>query len=215
MSAAFLRDVTENIQLAANDTPIDGVVAYAPAATAHLFDGMLAEGTRLLLADGESLHGTPAGVQGFGRSLLHAMEGLFALGYAAAIVLNADSPTLPTGLLRMAARTLLEGGTDRAVLGAVDDGGYYLLGMRRPHAMLFADIAWSTATVAGDTRARARGLGLNMAELPAWYDVDDRAALLRLLTEAGISAEHPPYSAPATAACVTRFDLRARLLAGA
>jgi len=34
------------------------------------------------------------------------------------------------------------------VLGPARDGGYYLLGVKAPHATLFADIAWSTETVA-------------------------------------------------------------------
>ena len=213
MSAAFLRDITENIRAAAASAPIDGLIAYAPDGTAGLFDGILAAGTKLLLADGETAlaREMPADVAGFGRSLLHAIDGLFALGYAAAIVLNSDSPTLPTEYLRRAARILLDNGPAQAVLGPAEDGGYYLLGMRAPHPRLFADIAWSTETVASDTRARAAELGLDLAELPSWYDVDDRAALGRLLAEAdqpgGIA-----YAAPATAACVARLELRDRLL---
>jgi len=213
MSAAFLRDITENIREAARDVAVDGVIAYAPDGTAGLFEGLLADGTALLLADGETAlaREVPARVRGFGRSLLHAIDGLFAQGYAAAIVLNSDSPTLPTEMLRQAARALLEGEEDRAVLGPAEDGGYYLLGMRRPHAALFADIAWSTETVAADTRARARELGLPMVELIPWYDVDDRAALLRLLEEQDRPAGHMPFAAPATMACVARLDLRRRL----
>ena len=81
---------------------------------------------------------------------------MLARGHAAACVLSSDVPTLPTRLLVEAARILLAPG-ERAVLGACDDGGYYLLGLKRAHARLFADIAWSTDTVAAATRARARG----------------------------------------------------------
>ena len=94
-------------------------------------------------------------------------------------MLNSDSPTLPTALLIRAAHALLAPG-DRVVLGPADDGGYYLLGMKQPHAHLFADIAWSTADVAAATRARAATLGLEVVKLPAWYDVDDAASLARL-----------------------------------
>jgi len=51
------------------------------------------------------------------------------------------------------------------VIGACDDGGYYPLGLRRPHAGLFADIAWSTDTVAAQTRDRAAALGLGPVEI--------------------------------------------------
>ncbi len=74
LNACFLRDITENICAAARAAPIAGFVAYAPAGGEALFDGMLAPGTDLVLADG-SLD-VPPGVDGFGRSLLHAATAL-------------------------------------------------------------------------------------------------------------------------------------------
>ena len=96
MSAAFLRDITENIREAAQQADIAGYIAYAPAGMEALFDGILAEGTQLLLADGTGEAGdAAAGVEGFGRSLLHATSTpLFARGHSAVCVLNSDSPTL-------------------------------------------------------------------------------------------------------------------------
>jgi hypothetical protein len=208
LSAAFLRDVTENIALAARQAPILGRVAYAPAGAEALFDGHLAEGTFLVLADGSPL--LPPRVQGFGRCLLHAVQAMLADGAHAACVLNSDSPTLPTTLLVEAARLLLER-PDRVVLGPAEDGGYYLLGMGAPHAHLFEDIAWSTDRVAEATRARARTLGLELVELAPWYDVDDRNALLRLIEAVSAPASGAtltPYAAPVTAACLARIGLR-------
>ena len=207
MSAAFLRDITQNIRHAAEQADIAAYAAYAPAGMEALFDGILAPGAELLLADGAGE--MPAGVQGFGRSLLHATRALFERGHSAVCVVNSDSPTLPTATL-VAAATMLAGRTDRVVLGAAEDGGYYLLGMTAPHPQLFADIAWSTERVAGQTRAAAARLGLPVSELAPWYDVDDRAALGRLLADlaAGVG-----YAAPATAACVAALGLRSRLAA--
>ena len=207
MSAAFLRDITENIRLAARQADIIGCVAYAPAGMETLFDGILAPDTRLVLADGAVE--MPPGVAGFGRSLLHATQALFAQGCHAVCVLNSDSPTLPTANL-VAAAQALSTGADRVVLGAAEDGGYYLLGMTAPHAQLYAGIDWSTERVAAQTRAAAAGIGLPVTEIPPWYDVDDRAALGRLLDDlaAGVG-----YAAPATAALVAELGLRARLSA--
>jgi rSAM/selenodomain-associated transferase 1 len=207
LSASFLRDVTENIALAARDAAISGYVAYAPAGFEALFDGMLAPGTRLVLADGSG--DAPPRVHGFGRCLLHAARGLFAAGYASVCLLNSDSPNLPTALLRQAARVLATPG-ERVVLGPAEDGGYYVLGMKAPHAHLFADIAWSTSDVADATRARARKIGLDVVELATWYDVDDAAALARFfrdLDSAPDGDDLTPYAAPATAACVARLGL--------
>ena len=209
MSAAFLRDITENIRLAGQDADIAGYIAYAPAGMEGLFDGLLAPGTQLVLADGEgdAPEGSPEGVHGFGRCLWHATRALFERGHHAVCVLNSDSPTLPTASLVQAARAL-PAGSDRVVLGPAEDGGYYLLGMSAPHAGLYGGIAWSTERVAAQTRAAAAGMGLPAAELPPWYDVDDRAALGRLLADLDGGAG---YAAPATAACVARLGLRARL----
>src|SRR5262245_34953547 len=70
LSANFLRDTAENLAFAARYAPIDPYIAYAPARHAHLFDGLVCEGTRLILADGAK--GVGPGVEGLGRSLLHA-----------------------------------------------------------------------------------------------------------------------------------------------
>ena len=209
LSAAFLRDVMENIALAARQAPIQGFAAYAPAGSDALLRDHLAAGTGLLLADGSPA--MPPAVRGFGRCLLHAMQGMFTAGFGAAIVLNSDSPTLPTSLLATAAFLLLAPG-ERVVLGPADDGGYYLLGATSAHAGLFADIAWSTDTVAATTRVRAASLGLEMVELATWYDVDDAASLDRLLAELRAVPSHTslrPHAAPATHAALSRLGLLA------
>ncbi len=198
MSVAFLADITGNLVLASQSAPIVPYVAYAPAGTETLFDGILAPGTRLLLADGTPP--MPDGIETFGRCLLHALNALFDEGHDAAIVLNADSPTLPTRCL-LAAHDLLAAPIDRAVMGPAEDGGYYLLGVRKPHAALLTDIDWSTDRVAGQTRDRARAAGLPLIELDSWYDVDDPQAFARLIGECA-ALPSDAYAAPHTARCL-------------
>jgi glycosyltransferase A (GT-A) superfamily protein (DUF2064 family) len=127
------------------------------------------------------------------------------MGFGTVCLVNSDSPTLPTALLIRAAHALMAPG-ERIVLGAAEDGGYYLLGMQRPDAHLFAGIAWSTSGVAAATRARAAALGLDVVTLPTWYDVDDAASLDRLLADADDG-----YVAPATRGWLERAGLRGRL----
>jgi rSAM/selenodomain-associated transferase 1 len=196
LSAAFLRDISENLRLASEHVPLAPYVAYAPAGGEVLFDGVIAPGTHFILADGQLE--TPANVSGFGRCLLHAVRGLFDLGYASVCVLNSDSPTLPTATLRRAVELLHMPG-DRAVLGPADDGGYYLLGMKQVHPHLFADIMWSTDAVAAQTRERAHQARIPLVELPTWYDVDDAASLQRLREDLA-APTGLAYAAPATAA---------------
>jgi glycosyltransferase A (GT-A) superfamily protein (DUF2064 family) len=201
LSAAFLRDTTTNIARAGRSAPIVGYAAYAPSGAEAALLPHVTQGTMCLLADGS--RPAPKGVDGFGRCLLHATRQMFAAGHAAACVLSADTPTLPTEFLVTAATAVLAGDERRVVLGACDDGGYYLLGMRLPHARLFADIAWSTGSVASITRTRVAELNLDLVELPPWYDIDDAAALERLV------GESDGYDAMWTRRAVRAFGLEA------
>lgn len=198
LSAAFLRDTVRNIAEAAEEAPIATYAAYAPLGTEALLASLLSDDTTLILADGS--RPAPDAVRGFGRCLLDAIADMLARGHAAAVVLSSDTPTLPTRILVEAAHLLLAPG-DRAVLGACPDGGYYLLGLKRAHAAMFSDIAWSTRTVAEATRARAEGIGLDLVELEPWTDIDDADALAALASETG------GYAAPETRALLGRLGL--------
>ena len=192
LGAAFLQDITANLALAARRVPLMPYVAFAPAGTEALFGPLIAPGTQLVLAAGAIV--PPPGVAGFGLWLLQAVQVVFAEGYGGVCLLNSDSPSLPTALLEDAVTRLMAPGGE-AVLGPSDDGGYYLLGLRAPHAGLFADIAWSTNTVAAATRARALALGLPLEELAPWFDVDDAAGLSRLVADVADGVPMP-YPAP-------------------
>lgn len=199
LNTAFLRDVADNLLAAGLSANISGYMAYGPPGSQAFFDAILPDGIGLI----ESWIGP------FGECLLHAVSALFARGHAAACVLNADGPTLPTALLVELATALSEPG-DRAVLGPSDDGGYYVLGLKAPHRRLFEDIAWSTERVAGQTLDRAREIGLPVHVLPTWYDVDDVDGLRRLhrdLSRAGPGDEARlrPYGAPHTGALLERL----------
>ena len=208
LGGCFLRDATANIALAGQGVPIDGFVAYAPAGSEALFHPVIEPGTGFVLADGSPA--MPAGVEGFGRCLLHAAQGLLARGYAAVCLINSDSPTLPTALLVEAAAALALPG-DRLVLGPADDGGYYLIGLKAAHAPLFRAIDWSTARVAGQTRAQADAIGLETVMLRSWFDVDDIGSLRTLLTALDMRARDGSYAAPATTRWLAGVDLRRRL----
>ena len=208
LSAAFLRDMTGKIAAAARSTPIRPFIAHAEMGTEHLFEGLLPPGTGFVLADGVTgaEQPMPSGVLGFGRCLLQAIQAMLALGFGAVCVLNSDSPTLPSAVLTDAVRALLAPG-ERVVLGPAEDGGYYLLGMKAVHARLFANIAWSTDSVAEATRSRARGLDLEIVELPVWYDVDDDSALRRLIAELVVEGKPGQLEAPATASALRQMGL--------
>ena len=188
LSGCFIRDIAGNILAAARAAPIEGYVAYSPPGSQDLFAALLPKRIGLL---------APRRI-GLGHSLFDAAEDLLAAGYGSACLVNADSPTLPTGVLVAAAHALAPPG-DRLVLGPAEDGGYYLIGVKYPHRRLFEEIEWSTERVFRQTLDRAAELGLDIVTLEGWYDVDDVASLRRLVDELG-SPDPAGYAAPHTAA---------------
>jgi rSAM/selenodomain-associated transferase 1 len=86
------------------------------------------------------------------------------------LLIGTDCPAFDAAHLRQAARRLLAG--DEAVFTPAEDGGYVLVGLRRPVADLFNAVSWSTAAVMGQTRAHLRRLGLRWSEMPTLWDVD-------------------------------------------
>ena len=78
---------------------------------------------------------------------------------------------------------MLSNNEDRVILGPSDDGGYYLIGVKKPHRQLFDEIDWSTERVLKQTIQRATEIGLEVQLLPTGYDVDDAVSLRRLCNE--------------------------------
>ena len=72
------------------------------------------------------------------------------------------------------------------VLGPCDDGGYYLIGWKRPHPPLVREVTMSAPDTLAQTLAVAARDGLRVALLPLWYDVDGPADLARLADDAGL-----------------------------
>jgi rSAM/selenodomain-associated transferase 1 len=150
---------------------VDALVAFAPPERTEEMRRLVPAGTRLVAQRGDDL----------GARLDALLSGLLAEGYQGVMAVDADSPTLPSAFLRDAASQLLGGDAD-VVVGPAEDGGYYLIGLRRPTPALFRDIPWSTASVLDTTCARARALGLRLRRLPTWFDVDRGEDLVRLVT---------------------------------
>jgi rSAM/selenodomain-associated transferase 1 len=95
-----------------------------------------------------------------------------------AIVIGTDCPALEPGQLRTAA-DILRLGTDVVVFPA-EDGGYVLLGMRKPQPALFAGLHWGSPGVMDETRRRLRQCGLSWQQPVTSWDVDLPEDLERL-----------------------------------
>ena len=93
------------------------------------------------------------------------------------LIIGTDCPALTPEHLQQAAAALSD---HDAVLIPAEDGGYVLIGLRQPAPAVFADMTWGCATVLEHTRQRLRDAGLSWRELPALWDVDEPADLVRL-----------------------------------
>jgi uncharacterized protein len=170
-NTAFLKDVAANIGAAAQHAAITGYMAFGPPGSEDFFKDNLGADIGLI----------EVWLPDFGDCLFTAIDRMLA-AHDAAVVLNSDSPTLPTAILVETARVLALPG-DRAVIGPATDGGYYLLGIKERHRGLFECISWSTEHVMRQTLQRAEELGIDVHVLPPWYDVDDRYSLKLLRGE--------------------------------
>ncbi len=120
----------------------------------------------------------PQGEGGLGERLERVFQRALERG-PWALALGADTPGLPAHLLEDA-RARLAAGAD-AVLGPAEDGGFYLLALRRcPPGLLAEGLPWSAADTCQRTRERLESHGLRTELLAPWFDVDTEADLLRL-----------------------------------
>jgi uncharacterized protein len=94
------------------------------------------------------------------------------------IVIGTDCPAMTPSHLREAA-DVLRAGNDVVVIPA-EDGGYVLIGSRRPQPRLFEGMTWSTDQVMAYTRQRLAQHDLTWRELATLWDVDRPEDLARL-----------------------------------
>jgi hypothetical protein len=154
-----------------------GVAVYTPVGAETAYTNILPADFSLLPQRGDK----------FGERLYFAVEDLFKCGFDSVCLIDSDSPTGPAENFAEALE-LLSATEDRVVLGPSDDGGYYLIGVKKPHRHLFEQIDWSTERVLNQTIQRATEIGLEVKLLPIGYDVDDGVSLRRLCNE--LLSEH-------------------------
>jgi hypothetical protein len=146
-----VREERENLALA---------LCYTPEGDEEAFEEVEREGSLMIPQRGENL----------GERLTNCFADLFALGFESVVVIGADSPTLP-GEFVFDAFECFESDDD-VVIGPAEDGGYYLVGMRKLHKRIFEDVPWGGPDALRATTERAREAELNLVLLPEWRDVD-------------------------------------------
>lgn len=133
---------------------------------------------RVLALDGAPGDWLPPGFDVFpqcGGGLDERLAAAFADAYATLpapmVLIGMDTPQVTPGLLAEAAEAL-EGGEADAVLGPAADGGYWLLGLRRPDRSLLAGVPMSRPDTGRRQLGRLTEAGLRVAMMPELTDVD-------------------------------------------
>lgn len=93
------------------------------------------------------------------------------------LIIGSDSPDLPVTYLKEAFKCLDK---NDIVLGPVFDGGYYLIGLKKPCLQIFQGVKWSSRSVFKDTLKIAIVLGIKAAVLKKWHDIDKYSDLVFL-----------------------------------
>lgn len=185
LNRCFLRDTAAAITAAVGHLA-RGIAVYTPVGTEREYIDILPNEFQLLPQRGGD----------FGERLSNAAGDLFQIGFASVCLIDSDSPTVGANVYRDAA-TLLARRGNCIVLGPSEDGGYYLIGMRRFEPRVFERIDWSTERVLEQTIERAKQFNIAVELLPVGYDVDNASALHRLADE--LLRSRAPSAAPHTA----------------
>lgn len=151
----------------------------AALAEASLADTLAAVGAtpgvrRVVVLDGEPGCWLPGGFEvipqrGDGQD--ERLAAAFDDAGSPSILIGMDTPQVSPGLLAGAIQRLHTPGVG-AVLGHAADGGWWVIGLRRPDPSVFVGVPMSSPVTGAAQRARLEALGLRLAEMPVLRDVD-------------------------------------------
>ncbi len=172
ISVSFLQDAEHKAKTVAQNL----IVAFSPIEKKNLLIDILQTKPIPVEQKGENL----------GEKMFHAFEFAFSQNSDAVVMIGTDSPTFPAEFIEQAF-IFLETKMD-TVLGKTEDGGFYLIGLRKLNKKIFENVEWSSPKTFEQTKRNIENLNLSLSEIPIWYDVDTPKHLKRLKKEL---AENP------------------------
>jgi uncharacterized protein len=154
LAEAMLRDTLQRLSA----IPANRVLAFTPAHALAAFEEF-ARGDYSL---------SPQSLGNLGERMSHFFREQSAEAECVVLV-GTDSPSLPREFIERAFDALRQADV---VLGPASDGGFYLIGCRRPvPEAIFQGVDWGECTVLGQTVARLPA-ECRLELLPPWYDID-------------------------------------------
>lgn len=104
-----------------------------------------------------------------GERMKNAFDFVFKKGYNSVCIIGSDCMEITAGIIKSAFKELIK---NEIVIGPSTDGGYYLLGMKQPNAVLFSDKAWSTENLLPQTISDLKKLKHSYQLLELLTDID-------------------------------------------
>jgi uncharacterized protein len=168
LAEAFLFDAINKTQNICDEL----IIAFAPAHEKNYFADLTGENITLIEQNGANL----------GEKMLNAFEFAFTVdSKAKVLMIGTDSPTFPASFIEQTFEEL-EANAE-IVLGKSEDGGFYLIGLRKTLPHLFENVEWSSPSVYEQTMRNSEKLKVNTRLIPMWYDVDNPNDLRHLRDE--------------------------------
>lgn len=174
---------------------IDRAIAFTPENAGDTFAALSINGFEFFAQKGKNL----------GERLHNIFLEKLAQGYEAVSIIDSDSPDLPKTTVAESFRLLLSNQAD-VVFGPCYDGGYYLVGMKKPHPELFHDIPWSTENVLSVSLEIAKKMGIKTGLLARWNDVDTFDDLVKFYDKYKYRSTEKHWAGKKTLAFLSRLE---------
>jgi hypothetical protein len=158
----------DTLEMASTLSGLTPFIFFQSDSGAYEYFDALAPEILLLPQKGENL----------GERMQSAFQEIFGRGFTNIAIIGTDSPDLPAEYI-FEAFSLLEYEHTDVVFGPAEDGGYYLLAMKRVWDELFTDLPWSSAKLLAASVEKAKDSCLGASFLPEWHDIDTEYDLNR------------------------------------
>mgnify|MGYP000521841119 CR=1 FL=1 len=117
-----------------------------------------------------------------GIRMQNAFQDSFDKNYDKVLIIGSDLYDLTPAIIENAFDKL---NTNDVVIGPAEDGGYYLLGMKKMHAAVFKNKEWGTATVRRDTLKDLQKVTVHLLEelndVDVFEDIENHSAFQQFL----------------------------------
>lgn len=171
----FLLDLFNVFEYIKDD--IDIFLTYTPEKSFKLMEDFIPDYIQCFPQWGKDL----------GEKMFNAFQYLFNKGYSEIILMGADIPSIQPYDIRVSFMAL---GNNDIVLGPTVDGGYYLIGIHRPHKDLFQNkVKWGNKSVLEGTIDIANGLGLKTKLVSKLRDIDTKEDLFNFIMKSKYKLE--------------------------